>query len=404
LVKKLSGRLFRFATRLITLWKLTAAVGREGEAPAEPLTAQSFGSAGASPSRRATNPLKASVNFMNAKVFWMVCLIALITLPALAHEEHAANDMAAAAKSLIASFEDNAEPSLVFAMDDEHRLDWHFIPKERKGVPMKQMTPQQQHFTAALLAASLSSKGATKVSSIMGLEQVLQKIEGSGRRFPRDPDLYHVSIFGEPGPGKTWGWRFEGHHLSLSFTVVNGQHISATPSFFGTNPAIVPDGPHKGLQILAVEENVARKLAKSLTSNQREKGILSETAPADILTENFRNISPLEPAGVGFHDLNEEQQELVWRLVTTYVRRARGEVAQADLEKITGAGKGKIHFAWAGGLKRGEGHYYRIQGPTFLIEYDNTQNNANHVHAVYRDFTEDFGEDLLKAHYEQAHR
>jgi hypothetical protein len=265
------------------------------------------------------------------------------------------------------------------------------------------MTPQQRHLTTALLAASLSSQGLVKTSSIMHLEQVLQTIEGTTRRFPRDPELYHISIFGEPGPGKTWGWRFEGHHLSLSFTVVNGQHISATPSMMGTNPAIVPDGPHKGLQILADEENLGRELAKSLSTEQKTKAVLSGRVPADILTEAFRKISPLEPAGIKWRDLNDDQQQLVWKLVNIYVRRARGVIGTTDLKKITDAGKENIHFAWAGGLERGQGHYYRIQGPTFLIEYDNTQNNANHVHCVFRDFTEDFGEDLLKKHYDESH-
>jgi hypothetical protein len=171
----------------------------------------------------------------------------------------------------------------------------------------------------------------------------------------------------------------------------------------GTNPAIVPDGPHKGLQILADEENIGRELAKSLTTEQRAKAVLSDKAPDDIMTGNLRKISPLNPAGIGWEQLNDEQRKLVWKLVTEYVERARGEIAAADLKKITDAGQEKIHFAWAGGLERGQGHYYRIQGPTFLVEYDNTQNNANHVHSVFRDFSEDFGEDLLKRHYEQAH-
>ena len=205
--------------------------------------------------------------------------------------------MAAAANNLIASFTPEQKAASVFAMDHDHRLDWHFIPKERKGITFKEMTPQQRHLTTALLAASLSSQGLFKASSIMSLEQVLQTIEGANRRFPRDPEQYHVSIFGEPGPGKTWGWRFEGHHLSLSFTIVDGQHISATPSMMGTNPAIVPDGPHKGLQILADEENLGRELAKSLSAEQKPKALLSEKAPADIVTGNNRKISPLEPGG-----------------------------------------------------------------------------------------------------------
>jgi hypothetical protein len=333
----------------------------------------------------------------------VVSLVLACAIPARAHEESAANEMATAANNLIASFTPDQKAASVFAMDHDHRLDWHFIPKARKGTTLKEMTPQQRHLTTALLAASLSAKGLVKTSNIMSLEEVLKRIEASHPRAARDPELYHVSIFGDPGPGKTWGWRFEGHHLSLSFTIVDGLHISSTPSMMGTNPGTVPDGPHKGLQVLADEENIARELAKSLSTKQKVEAIISEKAPADILSESQRKISPLEPAGIGWKALNGDQQMLVWKLVTTYVKRARGEIAEADLEKITAAGQDNIHFAWAGGLERGQGHYYRIQGPTFLIEYDNTQNNANHIHCVYRDFKEDFGEDLLQMHYEQAH-
>jgi hypothetical protein len=311
--------------------------------------------------------------------------------------------MAAAAKSLLASFTPEQKSASVFAMNDEHRLDWHFVPKERKGTRLKDMTPQQRHLTTTLLATSLSSRGLIKASNIMSLEEVLRKIEAASPRAERDPELYHVSIFGEPAPGKTWGWRFEGHHLSLSFTIVDGLHISSTPSMMGSNPAVVPDGPQQGLQILADEENIARELAKSLSMEQKSKAIISDKAPADIITGNNRKISPLEPAGIAWTNLNSDQQKLVWKLVKTYVQRARGEIAGTDLTKINSAGRDKIHFAWAGGFERGQGHYYRIQGPTFLIEYDNTQNNANHVHCVYRDFSEDFGEDLLRKHYEEAH-
>lgn len=337
------------------------------------------------------------------KYILLSSLVLALANPVRADEESAAKEMVAAANSLIASFTPEQKAASVFAMDHDHRLDWHFIPKERKGTTLKEMKPQQRHLTTALLASSLSSKGLVKASSIMSLEQVLQAIEGTNRRFSRDPEQYHVSIFGQPGPGKTWGWRFEGHHLSLSFTIVDGQHISATPSMMGTNPAIVPDGPHQGLQILANEENMARDLAKSLSAAQKTKAFLSDKAPEDILSENHRKISPLEPAGINWQDLDGDQKKLVWNLVTIYVERARGEIAEADIKKIAAAGQDKIHFAWAGGLERGQGHYYRIQGPTFLIEYDNTQHNANHIHCVYRDFTEDFGEDLLKRHYEQAH-
>jgi hypothetical protein len=331
-------------------------------------------------------------------------LVLALALPVRAHEEVVANEMAAAANDLIATLTPEQKAASVYPMTHDHRLDWHFVPKDRKGTTLKEMTPEQRHLTTALLAASLSSQGLMKVSGIMSLESILAGLEGPNRRFSRDPELYHISIFGGPGPGKTWAWRFEGHHLSLSFTIVKGQHISATPSFMGTNPDIVLDGPRKGLQVLAGEEKLGLELANSLTADQKKKAIFSDKAPADILTEAKRKVSPLEPQGIGWNELNGNQRELVWKLVKLYVQRARGEIADADLKKITDAGQDKLHFAWAGGFKHGEGHYYRIQGPTFLVEYDNTQNNANHIHAVYRDFANDFGEDLLKRHYDEAHR
>jgi hypothetical protein len=168
-------------------------------------------------------------------------LVLAFAIRAPAHEESAANEMATAANSLIASFTPDQRAASVFAIDDDHRLDWHFIPKQRKGTSLKEMTPQQRHLMTALLAVSLSAKGLVKTSNIMSLEEVLKRIEASQPRAARDPELYHVSIFGKPGPGKTWGWRFEGHHLSLSFTIVDGLHISSTPSMMGTNPDIVPE-------------------------------------------------------------------------------------------------------------------------------------------------------------------
>jgi len=268
---------------------------------------------------------------------------------------------------------------------------------------IKSLNPEQRLMANALLASGLSSRGLVKAHTIMSLEQVLAVLEGPDRRFPRDPELYFISIYGTPGHGKTWGWRFEGHHLSLSFTVVEGDHISATPSFFGTNPGVIKTGPRKGLQTADLEENLGRALVKSLNAKQLKMALIADKAPADIITGADRTVSPLKNEGIGWKDLSGDQKEQLWMLVKVYVERARGEISEVDLKKIMDAGQQNLVFAWAGGLDVGQGHYYRVQGPTFLIEYDNTQNGANHVHAVYRDFDGDYGEDLLKAHYEKSH-
>lgn len=338
------------------------------------------------------------------KRFALSALISGLALSVQAHDEVAANEMARAANALIAALTPAQQSASGFPLNHAQRLDWHFVPKDRKGTPLKEMTDEQQRLTTGLLAASLSSQGFAKAKDIMDLESLLAVIEGPNRHFSRDPGLYHVTLYGEPGPGKTWGWRFEGHHLSLSFTVVKGLHISATPSFMGANPARVKDGPRQGLQVLADEEKLGLELVNSLTAEQRQQAIFSAKAPPDIITQARRKVSPLEPAGIGWNDLTGDQRETLWKLVKLYAQRARGEIAKTDLKRITDAGQDKLRFAWAGGLRSGEGHYYRIQGPTFLIEYDNTQDNANHIHTVYRDFTGDFGEDLLQRHYDEAHR
>lgn len=333
----------------------------------------------------------------------MVVAVAL-ALPAAAHEEHAADDMAAAAIHLLKSLSAEQKAAAQFTFKDDQRLDWHFVPKERKGIALKTMTPEQRLLANALLASGLSSRGLVKAHTIMSLEQVLAVMEGPDRRFPRDPELYFINIFGEPAPGKTWGWRFEGHHLSLSFTIVEGKYISATPSFFGTNPGLIKQGPRAGLQTADLEENLGRALVKSLNPAQLKQALIAEKAPADIITAAERKVSPLKNDGVKWGDLNGDQKEQLWALIKVYVERARGEISAVDLKQIQDAGQDQLVFAWAGGLNVGDPHYYRIQGPTFLVEYDNTQNGANHVHAVYRDFNGDFGEDLLKKHYDEAHR
>lgn len=306
--------------------------------------------------------------------------------------------MADAAKKFVTNLNGDQKQKAAFPLKDEERLNWHFIPKDRKGLPFKEMTPAQRQLGLALLKSGLSEKGFGKATNIISLELILQDLEGANRRFPRDPDLYYVSIFGKPEEKGTWGWRVEGHHLSVNFTLVGG-HIASTPSFFGSNPAEVRKGPRKGLRVLAEEEDLARDFLASLDSEQRKAAIYTETAPKDILTEAKRKVEPLEKAGISAEKLNQQQKDKLLNLIRGYVNRNRPDLAEQDLKKIQSAGVEKISFAWAGATERGQGHYYRVQGPTFLLEYDNTQNDANHIHAVWRDFNGDFGEDLLRKHY-----
>jgi hypothetical protein len=315
----------------------------------------------------------------------------------------AAEQMAAAANKLLASLKPEQTAKAKFDFKSDTRLDWHFIPKERKGIPLKDLTTDQRQLALDLLAAGLSAQGFKTASTIMSLEPVLAEQEGAGRTFPRDPALYHVFIFGQPDPKGTWGWRFEGHHLSASFTIVKGEFFASTPSFFGSNPAEVKQGPRKGLRALDAEEDLGRQLVKSLNDEQRKTTVVNAKAPADIFTAAKRKVEPLAAEGITAAKLDATQRATLLKLIQRYVERTRPDLAAADLAKIETAGFDKIQFAWLGGVEKGEGHYYRVQGPTFVLEYDNTQNNNNHVHAVWRDFASDFGEDLLKKHYTEDH-
>lgn len=318
-------------------------------------------------------------------------------------EEAAAEHMAEAANRFLAALSPEQRQKAVYEMKADERFNWHFIPKTRNGLPMNAMTSEQQPLALALLNSGLSHQGYFKATTIMSLEQILHELE-QGKGPKRDPELYFVTIFGAPGPKNTWGWRFEGHHLALNFTIVEGHHIAATPSFLGSNPAEVRVGPRKGLRTLAAEEDLARELAKSLNEEQKRVAIYSNEAPKDIITGADRKARLLKPDGLPAIRLNDAQAKLLWAIIREYVFRARPAVAEVDLRKIEKAGKEKIFFAWAGSLEKGQGHYYRVQGPTFLLEYDNTQNNANHVHAVWRDLENDFGEDLLREHYRKDHK
>ena len=237
----------------------------------------------------------------------------------------------------------------------------------------------------------------------MALEKILGDLEGSGGRFQRDPDLYYFTVFGPPSLEHPWGWRVEGHHLSLNFLIVAGERVASAPYFFGANPARVYQGPLTGLRLLSAEEDLARDLLLSLDEQQRARALIDTQAPADILTGNHPRVDMGSPGGLPAADMTEVQQQTMMNLIMEYASRLPEDVADRRLDRLDREGRTFIHFAWAGGAAPGEPHYYRVHGPGFLIEYDNTQNNANHIHTVWRDLGNDWGEDLLAAHYARSH-
>ena len=313
------------------------------------------------------------------------------------------DEMAWAANNFLSALTPDQRAKATFELADEERFDWHFIPKARKGLPFKEMTAAQQKLAHALLSSGLSQRGYAKATTIMSLDQILADIE-QGKGPKRDSDLYYFTVFGDPTSNAAWGWRVEGHHLSLNFVVKGGQVLAATPAFFGSNPAEVKSGPRQGLRVLGAEEDLGRQFVTALTAEQKKVAIITNIAPNEIITSNSRKAQLLDPPGVTAAEMTASQKELLVNLVREFAFRHRAELAEQDLAKIEKAGWDKLHFAWAGGLEPGEGHYYRIQGPTFLVEFDNTQNNANHIHTVWRDFENDFGEDVLRKHYEEAHQ
>jgi hypothetical protein len=326
----------------------------------------------------------------------------LLNVPPLrAHE--AEQEMAAAAKNFLVALTPEQREKARFEFANEERKNWHFIPRERKGLPMKEMTQEQRLLAQALLATGLSNRGYAKAVSIMSLEEVLATLENDTEHKKRNPEMYFVSIFGTPGGTEPWGWRLEGHHISLNFTTDGNAAPSLTPSFFGTNPGEVKTGARVGTRILGTEEDLGRTLVKSLTPEQLKVALLPGDAPKEVINDPKR-VDPTKPEGLAQSQLTPEQTATLTKLVKEYLFSRRPDVATEEWAKLEKAGLGQLHFAWAGGLERGQPHYYRVQGGNFVLEYDNTQNDANHVHAMWRDFDHDFGADFLKAHVDTAHK
>jgi hypothetical protein len=327
-------------------------------------------------------------------------LLALAT-SAFAHDANV--EMAKAANALLATLTPEQKAKATFSFESDakgERLNWHFIPRERKGLPIKEMTEPQVALARALLKTGLSDDGYKKADTIQSLESILREME-KDTTGKRDPMKYYVSIFGTPG-AKTWGWRWEGHHQSFNYTSAGDAAPSVTPSFFGTNPGEVREGDRKGLRVLGLEEDLGRSLVKSLNDEQRKTAVILTEAPKEILNDPKRP-DPTKPEGIAASKLTADQQATLVKIIKLYLFRCRTDVAAEEFAKIEKAGIDNVFFAWAGGFELGEPHYYRVQNNAFVLEYDNTQNNANHVHCIWRDFANDFGGDVLKRHASEGH-
>ncbi|MBM3290584.1 MAG: DUF3500 domain-containing protein [Candidatus Hydrogenedentes bacterium] len=307
-------------------------------------------------------------------------------------------EVIAGATALIDSLDAPQREKAVMPFNSDERLNWHFVPKARLGLPLKDMNDKQKELALALLKTLLGQEGFDTVETIRSLEEILHVLEG-GKGPVRDTELYYFTVFGAPSEKESWGIRYEGHHLSLHWTITGGKVVSTFPQFLGSNPGEVKDGPKKGTRPLGAVEDLARNLVKSLDETQRAAAVLQQSVPADIITGASREAAIEGDLGLPYSAMNQEQQGTLISLVQVLANIQRPELAEDRLAKLRAAGLDAVRFAWIGGFEKGEKHYYRVHGPTFVIEYDNTQNNANHIHVVWRDFKGDFGRDVLLEHY-----
>ena len=326
-----------------------------------------------------------------------ILLFALMTILSVPAHSQA---MRQAAEALLGGLPEATRAKVTRAFDDRDRLDWHYTPRSRNGAALKELDARGREAVHALLKTALSASGYRKAVNIIELELVLREIETFG--LMRDPERYHLTIYGKPDAKAAWGWRFEGHHLSLNFTLAGDRASTDTPSFFGSNPAMVTKGAKKGLRVLAAEEDEARTLLGVLDEAQRREAVFESRTFGEIVTGNADKLDPLKPVGIAAAKLDEKQRAQLMKLIEVYAGSFEPALAKARLARVRDGGVENIRFGWAGSMERGRQHYYRIQGPRFLIEYDASQNDGNHVHTVWRDFSGDFGRDLLRQHYALA--
>ena len=338
-----------------------------------------------------------------AMVYGLAAVINLAAIScggAMADSQRDVAEMVDGADQFLMSLSDGERGRATWAFEADERERFHFVPDEayeRYGFPLKDMSGEQRGLAHALLATGLSQSGHMTANEIIELEAVLQERE-RGEQFSRDPDLYYVSVFGTPSTDGTWAWRFEGHHLSLHFTIVDGAITVSTPTFLSASPAEVMEGSRAGLRPLGDLEDAGRALLASLDATQRGITILDDVAPTNIVRGVESAPDPLSPVGIEASALTPEQQDLLMEIVEFYTVRMADDIAALRRAKVEDDGIENLTFAWAGGTEYGDVSYFRVQGPSFLIEFDHTQRDPNHIHSGWRDFDGDFGRDVLREH------
>ena len=313
--------------------------------------------------------------------------------------------MVDASRRWLASLDSAQRSKATYHYMDGERIFWYYPPLNRHGLPLRDMNENQRSLAMALLATGLTDESAQQARLIIEHEEVLGPLEAEAGRvtWPRDPELYYWTIFGEPGRAEPWGWRAEGHHLSVHYSVWGDQVIAVTPFFFGANPAEVPKGDKEGLRILSRREDIAIDLMATLDASQRSKAVIHNQAPWDILGYNSSKQPLHNGEGLAAADMNGAQRELLMTLISEYVNGVPAPVAEQRLAQIRDAGLDDYRLVWAGGLDRSRDHYYRIHGGPFIVEFDNIQNGANHIHSVWRDVENDFAQDILRDHHLMYH-
>ena len=312
----------------------------------------------------------------------------------------AAVQMTAASTEFLTSLSPEQEAKATYQYMDGERVFWYYPPLNRHGLPLRDMDSRQRSLAFKVMASGLTGKSYEQAKMIIDHEEVLGPLEKEQGKvtFVRDPELYYFTIFGQPGGQDPWGWRVEGHHVCLNYSIWGDKVISVTPFFFGANPAEVKKGPKSGLRILGTREDLAFELMESLDSAQRGKAIIYDEAPADILTYNSSKVSLPREEGLPASRMSGTQKEMLMALMTEYVGQVHSDIAQGRLDRIKAQGIDDIHLAWGGPVDRARAHYYRLHGGDFMVEFDNRQNGANHIHSVWRDVENDFASDVLREH------